>query len=194
MEPIAAWEGELEIRQVGGARYMTGRFPYNTLATIADRGRVRKETIRSRAFRFTIDEQPDRKLDLLVGHDFDKPIANRQTGTLEVLDSDDAVTFRALLGDDPPSWVVDVEKAIRAQTMTGLSPGFRVPPLSVVPSAETLIPEAGNAGVQIRAINEAVLRELSVVTSGAYVDAAVDLRSEHGNAAILLPWRIFEWL
>lgn len=62
--------------------------------------------------------------------------------------------------------------------MVGLSPGFRVPPSSVVPGAERLIAEPGNPSVSIREINEAVLREFSVVTSAAYEDAVVDLRSE----------------
>ena len=119
IEDFAAWPGELEVRQRGGARTMSGRFPYNKRATVRDRGRVRKESIRSRAFGFAIDDET-RKIDLLVGHDFNRPIANRQTGSLIVADADDAVTFTATIGDDPPSWVLDAERSIRAGTMTGL--------------------------------------------------------------------------
>ena len=194
MEPYAAWIGDLEIRQVGGARILAGIFPYNQLGTVADRGRVRKERFGSRAFNFVIDQEPTRKLDLLVGHDFGKPIASRQSGTLSIVDADDAVRFEATLPDDPPSWVVDVEKAIRGGTMTGLSPGFRVPPVSAVRNAEELLPEPGNPGVQIRHVNAAVLREFSVVTAGIYDDAMIELRAEDADAVTFNPWSVFAWL
>ena len=189
--------GSLELRQVGGARQIVGRFPYGRTATISDRGSVRKERINSRAFGFTIDDQPTAKIDLLVGHDFGKPIASRQSGTLRLAHDDDAVTFEADLPLDPPTWVIDAEKAVSSGVMTGLSPGFRVPPRATVPGAETLIPEAGNPGVQIRQINQAVLREFSVVTNAVYEEAAVMLRSEdgaEGNAILLLPSRRTLWL
>ena len=177
LETLAAWTASLEVRQVGGRRTITGIFPYVKTAVLMDRGRVRKERFGKRAFRYAIDENKDAKIDLLVGHDFGKPVASRQSGTLELIDSDDAVSFTAQLPNDPPSWVVDVEKAIAAGIMVGLSPGFRVPPPGVVPNAEEIIPEPGNETVAIRQINDAVLREFSVVTSGAYADAGVDLRS-----------------
>ena len=77
--------------------------------------------------------------------------------------------------------------------MTGLSPGFVVPPKDVVPNAEAVLPEAGNPGVGIRVIRAAVLREFSIVTSPAYEDAAVTLRADdlhkdfnkHGRR---MPW------
>ena len=53
-----------------------------------------------------------------------------------------------------------------------------VPPTSAVPNAERLEDEAGNFGVQVRVIREAVLREFSVVTAAAYQDATVDLRAD----------------
>ena len=74
MGEYAAYDGQLEIRQVGGARSISGTFHYGTTGTVSDRGRVRKESFTSsRAFRFAIDQEPDRKIDLLVGHDFGKP-------------------------------------------------------------------------------------------------------------------------
>ena len=193
MGDFAAWPGQLEIRQVAGARNLVGVFTYDSLATIAASGRIRKETIASRAFSYAI-ETPERKIDVLVGHDFGKPVANRQTGSLVIEDADDAVRFTATLPEDAPSWVVDMEKAVRAEIMTGLSPGFMVPPKSVVPNAETVIPEPGNPGVSIRKINHAVLREFSVVTSAAYDDAGVALRSEDMNAVMVLPRSVYQWL
>ena len=138
---------------------------------------VRKERFEAHAFNFAIEDET-RQLDILVGHDFGRPIASRKAGTLEIEDSADAVNFEARLPDDPPSWVVDAEKSIAAGLMVGLSPGFAVPPASVVPDAERLEDEPGNPGVQIRVIRAAVLREFSVVTAPAYPDAAVDLRAD----------------
>ena len=168
---------KLEIRRSGGMRILSGRFNYGSMATIRDRGRVRKERFEPHAFHFAIEDET-RQLDILVGHDFGKPIASRKAGTLSIADSDDAVNFEARLPDDPPSWVVDAEKSIAAGLMVGLSPGFVVPPASAVPDAERLEPEPGNPGVQVRVIREAVLREFSVVTAPSYPDAAVDLRAE----------------
>ena len=64
-----------------------------------------------------------------------------------------------------------------------------------------LIPEAGNPGVAIRQINHAVLREFSVVTSAAYLEAAVELRAEDmdgwdydENTDLLIPGAMTIWL
>ena len=183
--------GALEIRQSGGARTLHGSFNYGSMATLRDRGRVRKEKFESNAFRFAI-EDPERRIDILVGHSFDKPIASRTAGTLAIEDSADAVTFEALLPDDPPSWVIDAERAIAAGLMTGLSPAFTVPPSSVSPHAERLEDEPGNPDVSIRVIREAVLREFSVVTSAAYTDATVNLRAEDFNRPLVRRRRV--WL
>ena len=195
MGEYTAFEGELEIRQVGGARLLSGTFPYRSVGTTSDRGRVRKESFASRAFRFAIQDE-SRKIDLLVGHDFGKPIASRQSGSLKIVDGDDAVRFEATLPEEAltPSWVLDVEKAVANGTMKGLSPGFRVPPVSAVPNAERLIPEPGNPAVQIRLINDAVLREFSIVTAGIYDDAMVELRAEDLAVATFKPWQVFQWL
>ena len=179
MADFAIFEaGELEIRRSGGSRTVRGRFNYSSMATIRDRGRVRKERFEPGAFRYAIEDD-SRQIDVLVGHDFGKPLASRKAGTLEIVDGDEAVEFEARLPDDPPSWVIDAERAIAAGLMTGLSPGFTVPPASAVPDAERLEPEPGNPGVQIRVIRAAVLREFSVVTAAAYQDATVDLRADN---------------
>ena len=196
MDAYGSWEGELEVRRVGGASFIRGVFPYNKLGTINDRARVRKESFSPRAFGFAIEEEPTRKLDLLVGHDFGKPIASRQSGTLTIADSAEAVTFEATLPDDAmaPSWVKDVVLAIQGGTMVGLSPGFRAPPKSAVPNAEQLVPEEGNPGVLIRQVNDAVLREMSIVTAGVYDDALVELRAEDMDVVTISPRSILQWL
>ena len=195
MGEYAAYEGQLEIRRGGGGRSIAGSFAYGVKGTISDRGRVRKERFASRAFGYAI-EKPDRKIDILVGHDFGKPVASRQQGTLSIVDSAEAVTFEATLPDEAmwPSWVKDVVLSIEAGLMVGLSPGFRVPPPSVVPNAERLIPEPGNPGVQIREISDAVLREFSIVTNGVYDEALVELRAEDMDAATVQPRDVYQWL
>ena len=173
---------ELEIRQgrLGGPS-IAGSFAYNRLAVMADRGRVRKESIGSRAFKFAIDEDLTREINVLVGHDFDKNLASRLGGSLDIEDTPAGVNFVAHLPplDDQPTYMVDAVKQIRGGLLPALSPGFRVPPLSVVPGAETLIPEPGNPSVAIRLIRQAVLGEFSLVARAAYADAStIELRAE----------------
>ena len=172
----------LEIRQSG--RTLSGRFPYGSTATVSDRGRARKERFSRGAFRFAV-EDAEREIHLLSGHEFSKPLASKQNGSLVLEDTDDALTFTATLPEleDMPTYMVDTVKAINAGLVGGISPGFRVPPASAVPGAERLIPEPGNPGVQIRVIEAAVLFELSLVTRPAYPDTDIALRSEHGRAA-----------
>ena len=90
------------------------------------------------------------------------------------------MTFEATLPavENSPSWILDAVKAVELRLVLGISPGFVIPPKSVVPNAETFEPEPGNPGVQVRVIHAAVLRELSLVTSPAYRDSSVDLRAE----------------
>ena len=188
----AVCEGELEIRQFKGAKIVAGIFRYDRAGIIRDRGGVRKERFARGAFRYAIDDA-DQKLDFLSGHDFGKPIASRRAGTLDIVDNGSDVTFQATLPTDPPTWVVDAEKAIAAGIMTGLSPGFRIPPPNVVPNAEEIVPEPGNPGVFIRQINHAVLREMSLVTNPVYDDTGVELRAE--DSKVLFTARsVYQWL
>lgn len=182
MSEFPVYAVELETRQEGdGRRRIRGSFPYAGMATIADRGRTRKERIRAGAFRYAL-ENPESEISLLRGHNFDMPLASWRGRTLELRDTSDALYIEAVLPPDAeqPSWVRDTVRAIDAGLMLGLSPGFRVPPASAVPNAEELVPEPDNPGVMIRQINHAVLFELSVVTRAAYRAARVELR--HGGA------------
>ena len=188
-----------------------------------DRGRVRKERFAPAAFgwqirRFAelqkelgkvIEEAVDearrillerelaaRNVDLLRGHNFDRPIASMLSGSLKIRDSRDALRFEANLPEDPPSWVTDTLKAVDAGLIRGVSPGFRVPPASAVANAEELVDEPGNPGVQIRQINQAVLYELSLVTRPAYVESEVDLRSDFApvEVPVVDEWEVARWL
>ena len=209
MENDLILPGELEIRARGDRRTLSGVFPYNKTATVRDRGKRRKERVRSRAFgwqlrrfqelqeelaqvikggveqtqREIIEEQLERaNVHVLSGHSFDKPLGDMLKGTARLTDSDDAVRFEVDLPDerDMPSYMLDVVKEIRTNRAGGVSPGFAIPPRNVVPDAEEFIDEPGNPGVQIRVIKQAVLHEMSIVTRPAYGSTEVDIRAVHG--------------
>ena len=170
--------GEIEVRRRSGRRpRLRGSFPYGKLATVRNRGRVRKERIASRAFSFAI-EAPDREINLLAGHSFAAPLASKRSGSLSIKDSADAVTFEATLPveADQPTWMRDAVKAVEAGLVGGISPGFIVPPKGVVPNAERFVPEPGNPDVSIREIRAAVLLEMSLVTRPAYSSTTVTTR------------------
>ena len=108
---------------------------------------------------------------------------------------------------DMPTYMQDVVKEVRTGRAGGISPGFRVPPKSAVPNAETFIAEVGNPGVQIRVINEAVMPEISIVTRPVY-PSRIEVRAEdlddfyeqaflemRGDLVIPAPSRrIYQWL
>lgn len=179
MDGTPIWPADgLEVRREGARRTIRGAFPYGALAVMSDRGRVRKERFSPGAFRWAL-EQDDREVNLLAGHDFNRPLASRHAGTLELVDTDEALTFRALI--DPEleevSHVRDTLRLLAAGLLTGISPGFRVPPKETVPEAERLDPEPGNAGVFIRTLLAVVLYELSLVTRPAYPASTAELRA-----------------
>lgn len=171
--------GRVEIRRArDGSPRLTGRFPYGRTATMRDRGRVRKERFAPRAFEYAIEDE-SREINLLVGHDYQRPLASRKMGSLTVEDTSEAVTFEARLPAkaEQPTWMRDALLSVRGGLMAGISPRFTVPPKDVVPDAERLIPEPGNPGVMIREISAAVLLELSLVTRPAYDATSVEARA-----------------
>ena len=177
LEQRSWWEAGLELRQDG--QELVGSFPYGKLATIANVGRVRKETFRPGSFKYSIS-RADFDINLLAGHSFDRPIASKLRKTLTFNDTSTALEFRAILPPeaDQPSWVADTVKAVRSGLSVGVSPGFRIPPTSANPNAVRLVPEPGNESVQIREIHDALVPELSIVTRAAYVETVVSVRSE----------------
>ena len=171
METRSIFPVDLEYRQgPGGRGVISGSFPYGQQATIGRSGRVRKERFESKAFDFAVNQEPEREINFLFGHSMSRPLASRRAGTLVLEDRADALAFEATMPieDEQPSWVRDFLLARRAGLVGGVSPGFTVPPRSVVPNAEDLIPEPGNPGVLIRVVRHAVLHELSAVTRPAY--------------------------
>lgn len=179
LETRGYFPGELELRQSERGRELVGSFPYDSQATIRDRGRVRKERFAHGAFDFALQDET-REIHLLVGHSYDKPLAVRTKGTLTLESNAERLSFRATLPTEieQPTYMRDTLMQMRAGLIGGISPGFRVPPSSVVGNAEELVDEPGNPGVQIRVINAAVLYELSLVTRPAYDETEVDVRSD----------------
>ena len=175
--------GGLELRAAGdGTRRLKGRFPYKKRAVIDSGGngrRPKKEEFAPKAFSYAVND-PEREIHLLVGHSFDKPLASKNAGTLILQDTDAALDFEAILTPDiqRTSWALDFIAAFTAGLISGISPGFRVPPPEAVDKAEETSeenPAEGNA--LIRTIFAAVLFELSMVTRPAYGETEADLRN-----------------
>lgn len=186
-------EGGLELRQEqGGAVRIAGRFPYNTRGVLSRggrRGRPRKEVIKSRAFAFRVDD-PEAEIHFLAGHSYDKPLASRSAGTLDVRDGDDALTFSALIAPElqEVGYVRDFLGGFAAGLVLGLSPGFAIPPEETVPDAVTVEEEDPAEGrAIIRNVNQALLYELSAVTVPVYKEAQIEARSWDLDAQICAP-------
>ena len=179
----AGLDGELELRRDrSGEGRLRGRFPYNRTTVLSDggkTGRPRKEQFASRAFAYRV-EDPKLDIHILVGHDYNKPLASKLTGTLHLTDSADALTFDATITPEiaQTSYGKDVLAQMNSGLVFGLSPGFRMPPERAVPVAEKITtepndPARGMNGAIIRTVLEALLYELSIVTVAAYADATV---------------------
>ncbi len=199
-----AW-GELELRRArDGSTNLSGRFPYGEEAVLSDggrSGRPRKEIIESRAFGFRVDD-PEAEIHLLSGHSFDKPLASRGAGTLDLKDTAEALTFDATITREIAETTHgrDALALITAGLSTGISPGFRMPPERAVPRAEAetieeepVDPSKGQHGAIIRRIRQALLFELSVVTRPAYPEAQIEARNWTPGAPLVRPvtrhWR-----
>ena len=174
---------ELELRAGRGkSRRLKGRFPYKKRAVLSDggkRGRPQKEEFAPKAFAFRV-EDPKADIHLLLGHDYDRPLASRGAGTFDLVDTDDAVTFDAEITAEmaETSWALDFFRAFAAGLVGGISPGFRIPPPATVPDAEKVTeedPSLGNA--LIRTIFQALLYEFSLVTVPAYKETEVEERN-----------------
>ena len=216
MTEFPIFDAELEIRARGGRRSLRGRFPYSEgpgrgMATIRDRGRVRKERIGPDAFGWQIrefakvqkefakvaaeavdrarmeilrQEMERRNVLILAGHSYDKPLGDLRSGTATITSTREAVEFSVDLPPeaDQPTYMRDAVAMVRAGLAGGVSPGFRVPPASAVADAEGLEPEPGNPAVQVRVIRQAVLAELSIVTRPAYSATEIDARAAPDTA------------
>ncbi len=174
-------DAEIEIRQEGERPVIAGRFPYNSLATVSNTGRRRKERFSPGAFEFVLrPDQRAREVNFLMGHDLNQPLAARSASTLELFDTPEALTFLATLPAlaQQTTWQRDFLLAREQGLIRGISPGFLMPPRDRFPDAEIDEPEPGNPGVFIRTIRAAVLAELSAATRPAYPDTTIEARAE----------------
>ena len=153
---------ELRAESDGGFR-LRGAFPYAVEAELVP-GRF--ELFEARAFSGRINDDGD--IHLLSGHEFNRPLASRASGSLDVTDTDEALVIEARV-DAGTSWASDFLAAHKAGLVKGLSPGFRVP------AGGEVIERRGNG--LLRRITRAELHEISVVTRGAYPAAQVEARS-----------------
>lgn len=176
-QPVFSLDG-LEVRQKSGLPVVAGRFPYNALAVLNDRGTVRKETIKPGAFKYALEDK-DRDVHILVGHDWDKPLGSKLGGNVEFQDTEDFLEFVATIpaGAARATYITDFLVMLSSGFIKGISPSFRLPPKDVVPNAEKLIPEPGNPGVMIRQLFQLLLYEISYVTLPAYRASEAEMRS-----------------
>lgn len=159
-----AASGALELRadSKGGVR-VSGRFPYATETELAP---GRAERIEARAFAERINAGEE--IHLLFGHDYDRPLASRSAGSLEVIDTEAALEIRASI-DGNTTWAADFLAAHKAGLIRGLSPGFRVP------KGGERIERRGDG--LLRSITRAELFEISACTKPAYDGAQIEARA-----------------
>ena len=155
--------GALELRNDGGATRLRAVFPYATETELAP---GRREAVAPRAFASRIDAGED--IHLLSGHDYGKPLASREAGSLTLRDTDAGLEIEAEI-DTGTSWARDFLAAHKAGLIRGLSPGFRV-----LPGGER-IEQRGET--LVRTVTAAALFELSAVTRPAYPQAQIEARS-----------------
>lgn len=193
--------GSLEIRKAGdGSRRLRGRFPYGKRAVISDggrNGRPQKEEFAPLAFSYRVNK-PDEEIHLLLGHSYDQPLASKLNRTLNFEDTEEALTFEAIITEEiqRTTFWNNFWGAFQSGLIVGLSPGFRLPPERAVPreEAEEITeedPEEGDA--LIRTIFQALLYEISLVTRPAYEETEVEERSarwEQAPRSHLYRWRL----
>lgn len=127
---------------------------------------MNRRGIGARAFADRIERGED--IHLLAGHDFNRPLASRAAGTLQLRDTDTALQIEATI-DGQTSWARDFLAAHASGLIRGLSPGFRVPR-----GGERI--ERRAAGT-LRTITAADLFEVSAVTRPAYSAAQIEARA-----------------
>lgn len=185
--------GELELRRSSdGSTRLEGAFPYGVPAVLSDggrEGRPRKEIIEPGAFDYRVSD-PAEDIHLLVGHDYDMPLASKATNTLRFRDTAQALLFTAIITPAIAQTThgKDALAMIESGLSVGVSPGFRIPPKRAVPVAEEIEQEPDDGkpspldgqpqrGAIIRRVKAALLYELSVVTRPAYPTAQIEARS-----------------
>lgn len=166
----AGSKGGLEVRtSAGGVTVLRGRFPYSVPTTLQGGRERRREVFQARAFAASVADGGD--IHLLVHHDFDRPLASRGAGSLDLQDTDDALTFEARIAPEMRGvgYVSDFLGTLAAGLVGGISPGFRV-------SEDGDTVKHDGEGL-MRVVRSADLIEISAVTKPAYPQAQIEARN-----------------
>lgn len=187
---------ELELRAGRGkSRRLKGKFPYKKRAVLSDggkKGRPQKEEFAPKAFAYRVEDKTQ-DIHLLLGHSYDRPLASRGAGTMDIFDTEDALTFDAEITPEmvDTTWAQDFFRAFASGLIGGISPGFRIPPPSAVPAdqAEQVTEEDPALGrALIRTIFQALLYEISLVVIPAYKETVVEERNwQLTEGGVILP-------
>ena len=154
-------QARAEIRRRG--RGIGGSFDYNRNRTTRATGRKRKQRVAPGAFKFAL-EDPDREISLLLGRNYDQPLASKLSGSLKLEDTREALRFDVDTLPDT-SYVRDYRELVRSGAVVfGVDALFQIPPLDVVPNAVKIVPDTENPEVEVEVVSEAVLTALAVVT------------------------------
>lgn len=135
------------------------------------------------------DALEKRNTHLLVGHDFNRAIADMKSGNLVVQHTDEAVFLRAELPPEElqPSWVKDAVLAVRGQQLRGVSPGYNVTPQG----RQRLVPEDGPGDSLVREIQDSTVYEYSLVARPSYAGTSIDTRADD---VLVIPNRRRYWI
>ena len=159
--PDSLVQARAELRQGGSG--IGGSFHYNRNRVTSSSGRKRKQRIAPGAFKFALDD-PDREISLLLGRDYDKPLASKLSGTLKLEDTREGLRFDVDTLPDT-SYVADYRAAVASgAAVYGVDALFQIPPRDVVPNAIEIVPDTDNPDVDVEVINEVVLTALAVVS------------------------------
>ena len=160
-----------EIRQDGDG--LAGRFAYDVdTITIRPRrgppaGGSPQESHKARRVQATRSKTKRGRFSYLWALTIDRPLASKLAGSLDLEDGPEALAFRVERLPDT-SYVRDFRAQLAAgAAQFGVRPLYRIPPAETVADAVSIVPEAGNPGVNIEVVNEAVLTGLAVVSRAA---------------------------
>lgn len=166
----AGFRDGLEVRRLAdGETRLQGRFPYGVPTVLRDGRQKLLEVFERRAFGASVQDGSD--IHFLVHHDFNKPLASRSAGSLELSDTDEALTFEVRISPAMAKvgYVQDFLGALASGLVGGISPGFSVPE-----GGERVTRQADGL---LRTVMAANLVELSGVTRPAYPAAQVEARN-----------------
>jgi HK97 family phage prohead protease len=111
--------------------------------------------------------QPGADIRLLTNHDWSKPLARTAAGTLQLRDDDYGLGFSAELPNT--TYANDLAESMQRGDVTGCSFGFNCDP-----DGDSWDNEGGDV---VRSLRSVTMMEGSIVSSPAYLQATVSLRT-----------------